>query len=144
MRRKLNMERIRFAAEIDNNSVEKFWELLVGNDFFKTLPTFKKRIDKDNGFVVVLKHHKLSVDFDDFEPYRIVSGKALERPFHIEFSVTLTQRATTKYAVFSAELTGVAEKVPLCRKTFAEKFDEYVERLLSQLTKFENSHPIFS
>ena len=55
------MEKIRFAVEISNSSVEKLWELLLGDGFFEFLPSFKKRIDTKDGFTIVLKHHKFSV-----------------------------------------------------------------------------------
>lgn len=55
------MEKIRFAVEISNSSVEKLWELLLGDGFFEFLPTFKKRVDTEDGFTIVLKHHKFSV-----------------------------------------------------------------------------------
>lgn len=144
MRRKLNMEKTRLAVEISNSSIEKFWELLLGDGFFEFLPSFKKRIDTEDGFIIVLKHHKFSVSFDDLEPYSVVSGKVSSYPYHIEFRFTLTPRETTKYAELTAWLTGFAEKVPLCRKVFADRFDEYVERLLSQLSKYENRRPIGS
>lgn len=138
------MEKIRFAVEISNSSVEKLWELLLGDGFFEFLPSFKKRVDTEDGFTIVLKHHKFSVAFDDLVPYSVVSGKVSEYPYHIEFRFTITPRETTEYAEFTAWLTGFAEKVPLCRKVFADRFDEYVERLLSQLSKYENRRPIGS
>ena len=144
MRRKLNMEKIRFAVEISNSSVEKLWELLLGDGFFEFLPSFKKRVDTEDGFTIVLKRHKFSVTFDDLVPYSVVSGKVSSYPYHIEFRFTLTPREATEYAEFTAWLTGFAEKVPLCRKVFADRFDEYVERLLSQLSKYENRRPIGS
>ena len=122
------MEKIRFAVEISNSSVEKLWELLLGDGFFEFLPSFKKRVDTEDGFTIVLKHHKFSVAFDDLVPYSVVSGKVSEYPYHIEFRFTITP----------------PEKVPLCRKVFADRFDEYVERLLSQLSKYENRRPIGS
>lgn len=69
------MEKIRFAVEISNSSVEKLWELLLGDGFFEFLPSFKKRVDTEDGFTIVLKHHKFSVTFDDLVPYSVVSGK---------------------------------------------------------------------
>lgn len=90
MRRKLNMEKIRFAVEISNSSVEKLWELLLGDGFFEFLPSFKKRVDTEDGFTIVLKHHKFSVTFDDLVPYSVVSGKVSEYPYHIEFRFTIT------------------------------------------------------
>lgn len=144
MRRKLNMEKIRFAVEISNSSVEKLWELLLGDGFFEFLPSFKKRVDTEDGFTIVLKHHKFSVAFDDLVPYSVVSGKVSEYPYHIEFRFTITPREATEYVEFTAWLTGFAEKVPLCRKVFADRFDEYVERLLSQLSKYENRRPFGS
>ena len=92
MRRKLNMEKIRFAVEISNSSVEKLWELLLGDGFFEFLPSFKKRIDTKDGFTIVLKHHKFSVVFDDLVPYSVVSGKVSSYPYHIEFRFTITPR----------------------------------------------------
>ena len=113
------MEKIRFAVEISNSSVEKLWELLLGDGFFEFLPSFKKRVDTEDGFTIVLKHHKFSVAFDDLVPYSVVSGKVSEYPYHIEFRFTITPREATEYAEFTAWLTGFAEKVPLCRKVFA-------------------------
>lgn len=138
------MEKIRFAVEISNSSVEKLWELLLGDGFFEFLPSFKKRVDTEDGFTIVLKHHKFSVTFDDLVPYSVVSGKVSEYPYNIEFRFTITPREATEYAEFTAWLTGFAEKVPLCRKVFADRFDEYVERLLSQLSKYENRRPFGS
>ena len=84
------MEKIRFAVEISNSSVEKLWELLLGDGFFEFLPSFKKRVDTEDGFTIVLKHHKFSVAFDDLVPYSVVSGKVSEYPYHIEFRFTIT------------------------------------------------------
>lgn len=86
------MEKIRFAVEISNSSVEKLWELLLGDGFFEFLPSFKKRIDTKDGFTIVLKHHKFSVVFDDLVPYSVVSGKVSSYPYHIEFRFTITPR----------------------------------------------------
>ena len=86
------MEKIRFAVEISNSSVEKLWELLLGDGFFEFLPSFKKRIDTEDGFTIVLKHHKFSVTFDDLVPYSVVSGKVSSYPYHIEFRFTITPR----------------------------------------------------
>ena len=55
------MEKIRFAVENSNSSDEKQWELHLGDGFFEFLPTFKKRVDTEDGFTIVLKHHKFSV-----------------------------------------------------------------------------------
>ena len=83
------MDKIRFAVEISNSSVEKLWELLLGDGFFEFLPSFKKRVDTEDGFTIVLKHHKFSVAFDDLVPYSVVSGKVSEYPYHIEFRFTI-------------------------------------------------------
>lgn len=104
------MEKIRFAVEISNSSVEKLWELLLGDGFFEFLPSFKKRIDTEDGFTIVLKHHKFSVTFDDLVPYSVVSGKVSSYPYHIEFRFTITPREVTEYAEFTAWLTALPRK----------------------------------
>lgn len=38
---KIKYGEIRFAVEISNSSVEKLWELLLGDGFFEFLPSLK-------------------------------------------------------------------------------------------------------
>ncbi len=106
-----------------------------GDGFFQFLPSFKKRVDTEDGFTNCAETSQVFCRIDDLVPYSVVSGKVSEYPYHIEFRFTITPREATEYAEFTAWLTGFAEKVPLCTKVFADKFDEYVERLLSQLSQ---------